>query len=127
MECTHFNTLKKISLSAVLRQMYSLMVSEKISAITCFKTSYKNKRRIISINKVKESLKAVCNYVVNMGLDGFTNALVNLHAFTGCDIVSVFANLRKLKEFKIIAKNIAYMKLFEKLREDWLGKDRFCV
>ena len=92
----------------------SLMVSEKINANINFKTGNKNKARIISANKVKESLKDKYDAVVSVELECFSKALVSLHAFTGCDTVSAFAGLGKSKALKIMAKNIDYTKLFEK-------------
>ena len=92
----------------------SLMVSEKINANINFKTGKKNKARIISANKVKESLKDKYDAVVSVELECFSKALVSLHAFTGCDTVSAFAGLGKSKALKIMAKNIDYTKLFEK-------------
>ena len=96
----------------------SLMVSEKINAYINSKTGNKNKKRIISVNKIKESLKDKYDAVVSVGLECFTRALVSLHAFIGCDTVSAFAGLGKSKAFKIMAKNVDYIKLFKKL-EDW--------
>ena len=96
----------------------SSMVSEKNNANINFKSSNKNKARTISVNKVKESLKDKYDAVVSIGLEYFTKALVSLHAFTGCDTVSAFVGLGKSKAFKIMAKNIDYIKLFEKLREE---------
>ena len=46
----------------------SLMVSEKINANINFKTGNKNKARIISANKVKESLKDKYDAVVSVEL-----------------------------------------------------------
>ena len=97
----------------------SLMVSEKINAYINSKTGNKNKKRIISVNKIKESLKDKYDAVVSVGLECFTRALVSLHAFTGCDTVSAFAGLGKSKAFKIMAKNVDYIKLFEKLGKGW--------
>ena len=57
--------------------------------------------------------------MVSVGLECFTRTLVNFHAFTGCDTVSAFAGLGKSKAFKIMAKNVDYIKLFEKLGKDW--------
>ena len=98
----------------------SLMVSDKSNANIIFKTGNKNKARIISANKVKESLKDKYDAVVSVELECFSKALVSLHAFTGCDTVSAFDGLGKSKSLKIMAKNVDYTKLFEKF---W----RFCV
>ena len=97
----------------------SLMVSEKINANINFKTDNKNKKRIIDVNKIKESLKDKYDAVVSVGLKCFTRALISLYAFTGCHTVSAFAGLGKSKAFKIMAKNVDYINFFEKL-----GKDR---
>ena len=97
----------------------SLMALEKINANINFKTGNKNKKIIISVKKIKESLKDKCDAVVSVGLECFKRALVSLNTFTGCDTVSVFAGLGKSKAFKIMAKNVDYIKLFEKLGKDW--------
>ena len=57
--------------------------------------------------------------MVSARLKCFTRALVSLHAFIGCDAVSTFAGLEKSKSFKIMAKNVDYIKRFEKLGVDW--------
>ena len=53
--------------------------------------------------------------MVSVGLESFTKALVSLHAFTGCDTVSAFAGLGKSNAFKIMAKSVQYINLFEKI------------
>ena len=63
----------------------SLIVSEKINGNINFKTGNKNKKRIISVNKIKESLKDKYDAVVSVGLECFTRALISLHVFTCCD------------------------------------------
>ena len=96
----------------------SLMVSEKIIANINFKTSTKNKARIISFNKDKESLKDKYDAVVSAGLACFTKALLSLHEFMGCAVpLLVQGNQRDLKQWK--KKNVDYIKLFESLGEDW--------
>ena len=97
----------------------SLMVSEKVNANINSKISNQNKARIISVNKVKESLKDMYDTVVSSGLECFTKALVSLHESTGCDKIIPFAGLGKSKAFKIMAKNVDYIKIVEKLGEDW--------
>ena len=57
--------------------------------------------------------------VVSVGLECFTRALVSLYAFTACDTVGAIAGLGELKTFKILAKNLDCIKLFEKLGKDW--------
>ena len=54
-----------------------------------------------------------------MGLEGFTKALLNLHVFTGCVTMSAFADLGKKNVFRKTARNVEYVKIFEKLGEDW--------
>ena len=45
-----------------------------------FNTGIKNKARIISIDKVKQSLKSVYSSVVDVEPERFTKALLSLHA-----------------------------------------------
>ena len=53
--------------------------------------------------------------LVDVGLDRFTEALVSLHVSTGCVTVSVFSGLGKTKAFRKMARNVEYVKIFEKL------------
>lgn len=55
-----------------------------------------------------------------MGPERFTKALVSLHTFTVCVIVRNFAGLGKTETFRIMERNVEYVKNFEKLGEEWL-------
>ena len=46
-------------------------------------------------------------------------ALLGLHAFTGCDSVSSFAGIGKVKPLKILRKNDEFQEVFARLGEEW--------
>ena len=46
-------------------------------------------------------------------------ALLGLHAFTGCDSVSSFAGIGKVKALKILRKNDECQEVFARLGEEW--------
>ena len=46
-------------------------------------------------------------------------ALLGLHAFTGCDSVSSFAGIGKVKPLKILRKNDEFQEVFGRLGEEW--------
>ncbi len=72
------------------------------------KCGTKNRTRFIDITKLSNFL----------GSD-ISEALIGLHAFTGCDTVSAFAGHGKLKALKLLKKNKDYMEIFSKLGESW--------
>ena len=53
----------------------------------------------------------------DQGLDLLCQALLGIHAFTGCDTVSAFSGKGKAKPFKLMAKKKEYVKLFSRLGE----------
>jgi hypothetical protein len=73
-----------------------------------FETGKGNKKCCINITKAAESLTAP-----------FCNALLGLHAFTGCDSTSSFKGKGKVKAVKLMEKNTNFQELFMKLGESW--------
>ena len=76
----------------------ALSVSETVSSSLYIKTGTKNRTRIINLNDVKSSLAT--RHIAgrtDVDLKEFLDALLGLHAFTGCDIaVSAFAGHGKI-------------------------------
>ena len=46
------------------------------------------------------------------------NALLGLHAYTGCDTVSVFPGKNKVKPLKLMIKNEKYIRTFASIGEE---------
>ena len=75
------------------------------------RTGTKNKARIISINKAKQSL--ILHYdLQNIDIQLHLKSLISLHALTGCGTTSSFSGKRKLKPFKVMLKNHSYIEEF---------------
>ena len=119
------HSLKYFQENIIINSLYSdvsilsLMVSKKIGVNTHCKAGQKIKANIININKVKQSMKSTHSPVVEVGLERFTKVLISIHAFTSSDTVSAIAGLGKTKAFRKTTKNIEYIKIFEKLGEEW--------
>lgn len=74
-----------------------------------FETGKGNKRRCINISKAADSLTPpLCN------------ALLGVHAFTGCDSTSAFKGKGKVKAVKLVEKNVHFKELFMELGESWI-------
>ena len=83
----------------------ALSVSETVSSSLYIKTGTKNRTRIISLNDVKSSLaKRYFTDSNDASRKEFLDALLGLHAFTGCDTVSAFAGHGKNRSIKLMAK-----------------------
>ena len=54
----------------------------------------------------------------NLG-DGVCSSLIGLHAYSGCDTVSAFADKGKLCAVKLIKKEPEYQMCFSELVESW--------
>ena len=96
----------------------ALSVSETVSSSLCIKTGTKNRTRIISIclNDVKSSLaKRYLTDRNDVSCKEFLDALLGLHAFTGCDTVSTFASHGKIQSIKLMAKTQEHVKVFAEL------------
>jgi len=57
--------------------------------------------------------------VVNMNGSDVSEAVIGLHAFTGCDSVSAFAGCGKMKAFKLVKANQNFQSLFKELGQQW--------
>ena len=53
-------------------------------------------------------------------------ALMGLHALTGCDTVSAFSSKGKLRPMQMIVKNLAYVKAMKNIGKEWIvSEDMF--
>ena len=67
------------------------------------------KARYVDINKIAHVIgQDVCK------------ALPGLRAFTGCDAVSAFAGIGKVKPLKTLLSKVEYQRMFQQLGEHWL-------
>ncbi len=73
------------------------------------KTGVKNKARIISLEGIRESLKA--RYGIE-DTEEASKALLGLHGFTGCDTISSFAGKGKVQPVKTMMKDHRHINLF---------------
>ena len=78
-------------------------------------TGTKNKGRILSISKVKEDRQM--KYVLN-DVQLVNNALLGLHAYTGCDTVSPFSGKSKVEPLKLMIKNEKNISTFASIGEE---------
>ena len=79
-----------------------------------------SKVKIISINNMKEKLELRLSGNINRSIDELCDALVGLHAFTGCDSVSAFAGKGKSKSIKLLLSSEKYIDLFKGFGKEYL-------
>ena len=68
------------------------------------KRGNKNRTRLVDLTKIAHSL-----------MDNEYDALVGLHAFTGCDSVSSVSGKGKVPALRLMRKNTSFIDLFSKL------------
>ena len=72
--------------------------------------------RYIDISKIASALgEDVCK------------ALLGLHAFTGCDSVSAFAGIGKVRPLKLLRSMKEFQALFQNLGEQWSVTEEMCI
>ena len=71
------------------------------------RTATKNKARIISIDKMKQSL--IRYDLQNIDIQLLLKSLISLHALTGCDTTISFSGKGKVKPFKVMLNNWSYI------------------
>ena len=86
-----------------------LYYAERLSGLELlFETGRGNKRRCISITQVGSLLTpALCD------------ALLGLHAYTGCDSTSAFKGKGKVKAIKLVEKKQGFKHVFARVGETW--------
>ena len=82
--------------------------ARKIDITILFDTGHGNKKRLINItNLSKHYTEQMCE------------AMLALHAFTGCDSVSSFRGIGKIKPLKLLLKSPAHCDALRHLGDDW--------
>ena len=86
-----------------------LYYAPKIENVTVlFDTGTGNKKRLINVSDLASGMSEVqCE------------ALLSLHAFTGCDSTSCFKGIGKLKPLKILLKTAKYEATLARLGDSW--------
>jgi len=89
-----------------------LAFNAHISTRLCMRLSSKGRIRLFSIDTIE----------ARIGLNG--NSLLGLHAFTGCDSVSAFSGMGKIKGLKLMRGNKEFLDALSKLGSEWtLNRD----
>ena len=79
------------------------------------KCGTKNRVRYLDITKLRQGLG-----------DGVCNALIGMHAYTGCDTVSAFTGRGKIGALKLITRSEHFQEVFVELGQSWeLSPDLF--
>ena len=68
----------------------------------------KNRTRYLDITKIFKTLGS-----------GVCDALVGMHAFTGCDSISAFAGRGKTTAFKLLKSDKTHQEVFNQLGNSW--------
>lgn len=82
--------------------------ARNITITILFDTGHGNKRRLINVTKLSE------HYSQQM-----CKAMLGLHALTGCDSVSCFKGMGKVKPLKLLIKSPTYCDALKHLGDDW--------
>ena len=96
--------------------LIAIAASSQIPGSLFIRTGTKNKVRIISIDKVKQSL-ILCYDQQNIDIQLLLKSLISLHALTGCDTTSSFSGMEKVKPIKVMLKNQSYIEEFAAFRD----------
>ena len=82
--------------------------ARNIDITILFDTGHGNKKRLINITRLSQ------HYSEQM-----CEAMLGLHAFTGCDSVSSFKGVGKIRPLKLLLKSPAHCDSLKHLGEDW--------
>ena len=82
-------------------------------------TGKRDKRRIINLQAIKESLDGEIPETEEYSIDDFMSALPGLHSFTGCDSTSAFSGKGKVKALKLMINSARFVTLFQHLGTSW--------
>ena len=77
---------------------------------------------------MKQNLELRISSKVNRSADELCDAILGLHASTGCDSVSAFAGKGKSKAIKILITSDEYIDLFKNFGQQWqVNKDEMAA
>ena len=88
--------------------LLAVAMSQHIDSSLYIKTGVKNNVRLISIADVAKNLPS----------EDISEAIIGLHAFTGCDTVNAFHGEGKIKALKLMIKE-DYVNTFKKIGMSW--------
>lgn len=83
-----------------------------INALLYQKTGTQNRTRYINISNLAQCLG-----------DDLSDALIGMHAFTGCDSTSAFAGQGKLRALKLVKESRTFQELFKSFDTSWTVSD----
>ena len=83
--------------------LLALACHKDINSPLFIKTGNKDKARIINIDEVIKNVQT--RMKEEKSSDNIGEAILGLHAFTGCDTVSVFAGKGKVKALNVMLKS----------------------
>ena len=98
----------------------AIAASTNIPGNLFIRTGTKSKARIISVERIKESVMLRHNL---SDVELLTKSLLSFHAFTGCDTVSSFCGKGKLKPLKIMLKDENYLGEFAEIGDEPVVSD----
>lgn len=75
------------------------------------------KRRIVGISEVADQLRK--QVAEGIPKQDACEALIRLHALTGCDTVSAFASKGKWRPVQMVVKNQDYVKTMKDIGKEW--------
>uniref|UniRef100_A0A0L8FM08 Uncharacterized protein n=1 Tax=Octopus bimaculoides TaxID=37653 RepID=A0A0L8FM08_OCTBM len=110
-----------------LNQTWLPSTDDLVFAVTCGKTKLRKLMCLRFCSKIPFSLYEKCGTKnrtrflditshARVGGGSISDALIGMHAFTGCDTVSIFAGCRKLTTFKQMKSNKTFQEAFSELR-----------
>lgn len=97
-----------------------LSFAKDISSRLYFRTGTGNNVRVIDVENMKDNLieRSSCE-----NGDDLCDALLGLHAFTGCDSISAFAGKGKARGLELLLQKKKYVELFKQFGEAWTFPD----
>ena len=91
-----------------------------LSSLSLFlQTGKRNKRRIINLQAIKESLDGETAETVDYSIDDFLSSLHGVHSFTGYDSTCAFAGKGKVKALKLMMNSARFVTLSQHLGRSW--------
>ena len=97
--------------------LLALTYQNRLSADIHINTGVGNKNRILSVKKMIKNIVLRCS--VDVSVQTLCDAVLGLHAFTGCDSISSFSGKGKVRALKLMLKNKTYVDMFSLFGLDW--------
>ena len=90
--------------------------AKSLSCDLLVKTGVKDKTRIISINRLINTMESKYDLV---DINAATDAMIGFHAFTGCDSISAFWRKGKVRPLDLMLKNPDFIASFVEVGSSW--------